>query len=58
MSVAREVDLLGEFYDAWVKLHRRRHEKAEREELEGLAQDLLEAHTAVETYRKRNARKH
>ena len=53
---AREVDLLGDFYAAWFKLHRRRHEKAERDELEQLAQELLEAHVSIETYRHRHER--
>ena len=56
-GVAREVDLLAEFYDSWVKLHKRRSEGAEREELEQLAQELLEGHVAVETYRNRLNRK-
>lgn len=51
---AREIDLLSEFYDAWKHLHQRRHEGAEREEMEGLGQDLLEAYTAIEVYRNRH----
>lgn len=56
LQVAREVDLLQEFYAAWLLLHERRHAQAEREELEQLAQDLLEAHVAVQTYRNRHER--
>lgn len=53
---AREVDLLSDFYAAWFLLHQRRHQKADREELERLAQELLENHVAIETYRKRHER--
>lgn len=55
---AREVDLLGEFYDQWLRLHELRHQKAERQDLEQAAQELLEAHVAITTYRKRNDRTH
>ena len=53
--VARHVDLLSDFYDQWKKLHELRHSKAERDELEVAAQDLLECYVAIETYRKRHA---
>ena len=52
----REVDLLSEFYEAWLTMHKRRHEEADREELENLAQSLLEAHTALTYYRTRHER--
>ena len=52
----REVDLLAEFYGQWFALHKLRHNKADRELLEQAAQELLEAHVAIETYRKRHER--
>ena len=56
MSVVRKVDLLSDFYNSWFKLHQLRHDKAPREDLEDAAQDLLEHHVAIETYRKRHGK--
>jgi transposase-like protein len=53
---AREVDLLSDFYEQWFMLHKMRHERAERADLESQAQALLEAHVAIETFRKRHAK--
>ena len=55
-KAAREVDLLMEFYEVWCNLHQRRHEGADREELETLAQDLAEAKVAIDLYRSRHAK--
>lgn len=62
--VAREVDLLGEFYEAW-KVWTMEKNKArgllpseQKDKLHQFAVDLAEAAIAIETYRKRNDRQH
>jgi hypothetical protein len=49
----REVDLLTDFYAKWKRLHALRKEGADRDILETAAQDLLEAHVAIDMYRGR-----
>lgn len=48
-----EYGLLDEFHEAWSTFHRLANMQADREDLQGASQNLIDAHQAILNYRKR-----
>jgi hypothetical protein len=47
----QEYELLKAFYNAWLRFHKIHNEGGEREILQGIAQDMQDAHIAVRDFR-------
>ena len=61
---AWEIDLLSDFYRAWFDLHKYRatlkgkdRSEDEQETIAGMAQEIVDAHVAIQYYRGRHERR-